>query len=129
MMHFFISFYNFSTHIKINLFFFCEKNCFCSFFGKKIYCLNHETLSWGLRKKNVILVGGLGQKRSAIISLVEDAPPVVYLFGPSQAWNYLAIRYRSENLWLNRNHHGQEFKRSYTVIYGMKVKLSKNKYK
>ena len=45
-------------------------------------------------------------KELAIIRLGEDVQPVVFLFGPPHSSIFLLPRYRCQNKWLTRNHHG-----------------------
>ena len=44
-------------------------------------------------------------KELAIISLNYDVPPIVFLFGPPIPWSDLPAKYKSVNLWLERNYH------------------------
>ena len=44
-------------------------------------------------------------KELAIISLNDDVPPIVFLFGPPIPWSDLPAKYNSVNLWLERNYH------------------------
>ena len=42
----------------------------------------------------------------AIISLLEEAQPTVYLFESPHDWNFLDARYKCHNKWLTKNYHG-----------------------
>ena len=44
-------------------------------------------------------------KELAIISLNYDVPPIVFLFGSPIPWSDLPAKYKSVNLWLERNYH------------------------
>ena len=44
-------------------------------------------------------------KELAITSLYYDVPPIVFLFGPPIPWSDLPAKYKSVNLWLERNYH------------------------
>ena len=48
-------------------------------------------------------------KELAIVPLQEDVQPTVYLFEPSNHWNSLTAKYKSENAWLTRHYHGLEW--------------------
>lgn len=45
-------------------------------------------------------------KELAIVPLNSNFKPLVFLFKPPTSWCRLPARYRSENLWLERNYHG-----------------------
>lgn len=45
-------------------------------------------------------------KELAIVPLNSHLKPLTFLFKPPASWRRLTVKYRSENLWLERNYHG-----------------------